>query len=200
MLQKSNENNVHFTAAMMKKAKGRMISTAHIPSLTIETGLGKELVDWLCAACGAVMTLSQGKQIANRAIKFLKFCTEDDSEELKNDFVDYCIGSPCLISKCIEHIGHEWEIGNSAQIHYLQSISELMDFMKARGVSWETLRTFSSAEVYIKRGKRTLTKRKILDWSQYLDIDTLNERNCWATLSELSKVVPFHSKIGTMTS
>ena len=103
------------------------------------------------------------EQIANRAMKFLKFCTEDDSEELKNDFVDYCVSSPCLISKFIEHIGHEWEIGNSAQVNYLQSISELMDFRKARGVSWETLRTFSSAEVYIKRGKRTLTKRKILD-------------------------------------
>ena len=68
-----------------------------------------------------------------------------------------------------------------------------MDFVKARGVSWETLRTFSNAEVYIKRRKRTLTKRKILDWPRYLDIDTLNERNCWAILSELSKVVPFHS-------
>ena len=41
MLQKSNENNVHFTAEMMKTAKGRRISTAHIPSFTIETGLGK---------------------------------------------------------------------------------------------------------------------------------------------------------------
>ena len=29
------------------------------------------------------MMLSQGKQIANRAMKFLKFCTEDDSGELK---------------------------------------------------------------------------------------------------------------------
>ena len=38
-----------------------------------------------------------------------------------------------------------------------------------------------------------MTKRKILDWPRYLDIDTLNERNCWATLSELSKVVSFHS-------
>ena len=70
MLQKSNENNIHFTAAMMKEAKGRRISTAHIPSFTTETGLGKELVDWLCAACGAGMMLSQGKQIANRAMKF----------------------------------------------------------------------------------------------------------------------------------
>ena len=68
-----------------------------------------------------------------------------------------------------------------------------MDFRKARGVSWETLETFSSAEVHINRGKRTLTKRKILDWSRYLDIDTLDERNCWATLSELSKVVPLRS-------
>ena len=48
MLQKSNENNVNFTAEMMKKAKGRRISTAQFPSFTIETGLGKELVDWLC--------------------------------------------------------------------------------------------------------------------------------------------------------
>ena len=151
LLLKSNENNVHFTAATIKKAKGRRISTAHIPSFTIETDLGKELVDWLCAACGAGMTLSQGKQIARRAMKFLKFCTEDDSEKLKNDFVDYCIGSPCLISKCIEHIGHEWEIGNSAQVNYLQSISELMDFMKARGVSWETLRTFFQVQKFISR-------------------------------------------------
>ena len=65
------------------------------------------------------MTLSQGKQTANRAMKFLKFCAESDSEELKNDFVDFCIGSPCLIRKFIEHIGHEWEIGNSARINYL---------------------------------------------------------------------------------
>ena len=68
-----------------------------------------------------------------------------------------------------------------------------MYFRKAQGVSWESLRTFLIAEVYIKRGKRTLTKRKILDWSRDLDIDTLNERNRWAILSELSKVIPFHS-------
>ena len=38
-----------------------------------------------------------------------------------------------------------------------------------------------------------MTKRKVLDWSRDLDIDTLNERNCWVTLSELNKVIPFHS-------
>ena len=38
-----------------------------------------------------------------------------------------------------------------------------------------------------------MTERKILDWSRALDIDNLNERNCWATLSELNKVIPFHS-------
>ena len=47
ILQISNENNVHSTAEMMKKAEGRGISTAHIPSFTIETGLGKEFVDWI---------------------------------------------------------------------------------------------------------------------------------------------------------
>ena len=62
MLQKSNENKVNFTAEMMKKAKGRRISTAHIPSFTIETGLGKELVDWLCAACGAGMMYHKGNR------------------------------------------------------------------------------------------------------------------------------------------
>ena len=40
MLQQSNENNVHFTAEMMKKAKGRRNRIAHIPSFTTETGFG----------------------------------------------------------------------------------------------------------------------------------------------------------------
>ena len=38
-----------------------------------------------------------------------------------------------------------------------------------------------------------IDKEKDFRWSRDLDIDTLNERNCWATLSELNKVAPFHS-------
>ena len=48
----------------------------------------------------------QAKQIASRVMKFLKYCCEDDDDELSEDFVDYSLGSPNLITKFIEHIGN----------------------------------------------------------------------------------------------
>ena len=47
-------------------------------------------------------------------------------------------------------------------------------------------------EVYVSRGKRNLSKRKMAEWSRHLDIDNLQETNSWATLAELQTVVPFH--------
>ena len=40
--------------------------------------------------------------------EFLKCCCEDDDDELSEDFADYCLGSPNLITKFIEYIGNNW--------------------------------------------------------------------------------------------
>ena len=54
------------------------------------------------------------------------------------------------------------------------------------------LRSFAVTEVYVSRGKRNLSKRKMAEWSKHLDIDSLQETNSWATLAELQTVASFH--------
>ena len=132
------------------------------------------------------MSSVQAKQIASRVMKFLKYCCEDDDDELSEDFVDYCLGSPNLF------IGNNWGLSSSVQINYLQSIHDMMDFRKSQGVADNVLRNFAVTEVYVSRGKRNLSKRKMAEWSKHLDIDNLQETNSWATFAELQTVVPFH--------
>ena len=67
--------------------------TTKKPHFPIQGEICEDLINWLCAACGGVM-------------KFLKYCCEDDDDELSEDFVDYCLRSRNLITKFIEHIGN----------------------------------------------------------------------------------------------
>ena len=68
----------------------------------------------------------------------------------------------------------------------------MMDFRKSQGVADNVLRNFAVTEVYVSRGKRNLSKRKMAEWSKDLDINNLQQTNSWATLAELQTVVPFH--------
>ena len=166
--------------------------TTKKPHFPIQGEICENLINWLCAACGGGMSSVQAKRIASRVMKFLKNCCEDDDDELSEDFVDYCLVSPNLMTKFIEHIGNNWGLSSSAQISYLQSIHDMMDFRKSQGVAYNVLRNFAVTEVYVSRGKRNLSKRKMAEWSKHLDIDNLQETNSWATLAELQTVVPFH--------
>ena len=86
-------------------------------------------------------------------MKFLKYGCEDDDDELSEDFVDYCLGLPNLITKFIEHIGNNWGLNSSAQISYLQSIHDMMHFRRSQVVTDNVLRNFAVTEVYVFRGK-----------------------------------------------
>ena len=109
------------------------------------------------------MSRAQAKQIATRVMKFLKSCNEDDEDNLSTDFVDYCLGSPSLITKFVEYIREEWKLSSSIQINYLQAISDMIDYCKSQGISANTQGNFTIAEIYICRGKRTFTRRKWLE-------------------------------------
>ena len=122
------------------------------------------------------------KQIDSRGMKFLKYCCEDDDNELLEDFADYCLGSPNLITKFIEHIGNNWGPSSSAQISYLQPIHDMMDFGKSQGITDNVLCNFAVTEAYVSSGKINLSKRKMAEWSRHLDIDNLQETNSWEHL------------------
>ena len=53
-------------------------------------------------------------------------------------------------------------------------------------------RKFSATELYLKRARKTVAKMMRLQWTQDLDIETLEARGHWATMEELLEVVKFH--------
>ena len=75
---------------------------------------------------------------------------------------------------------------------YVDAISELIDFRKVNGASDAVLRKLSVTELYHKRARKTVAKMMRLQWTQDLDIETLEAKGHWATMEELLEVVTFH--------
>ena len=75
-------------------------------------------------------------------MKFLKFCSGEDEDEIISSFIDYCLGCPQLITNFAEVLKNEWKIGSSAQLSYLHAISDLIDFRNAYEASADTLTNF----------------------------------------------------------
>ena len=122
-------------------------------------------------------------------MKFLKFCCCQD-EELTSSCLDCCLGCPRLITDFAEVLKNEWKIENSAQLSYLHALSDVIDFRKAHEASADALRNFGISEVYLTRGKNA--RQEKIEWSRDLDLDSLISANCWASLEEMEKVIPYH--------
>ena len=136
----SDEGTADCTWAIRKKA-----NTRKIPHFPVNEGIGKDFVSWLSSACGRGVAENQAKQQSVRITKFLKYCSEDDEDEVSRDFVDYCNGSPCLVSKFIEHSREEWSLTRSAQINYLQAIADMIDMLiNSKGLLNPLLEVFHS--------------------------------------------------------
>ena len=128
-------------------------------------------------------------------MKFLMVAFDETTEEsvLSTDYVDCCLGSPNIIMSFLKLIMEKWGLQSSAALSYMKSIGDLLDFRKANGVTDNVLRNFTVSEVYIRRGKENLAKRKKLEYSRNLELESLISRNSWATLEDMEKVIPFHS-------
>ena len=50
-------------------------------------GIGKDFVSWLSSACGGGVAENEAKRQSVRIMKFLKYCSEDDEDEVSRDFV-----------------------------------------------------------------------------------------------------------------
>ena len=125
-------------------------------------------------------------------MKFLKYCNEDEKDELSTDFVGYCLGSSSLIEKFVEYITEEWNFNGSVQINYLHPVFDIIDNRRSQGISANTQRNFTTVEIYIFRGKRTLIRRKWLEWSEEVIVENLEAINAWAALEQLQQVIPYH--------
>ena len=162
---------------------------------SIEEGIGKEFKEWLASDFGGGRTINDSKQVARRAMKFLFHAAgSNDIEDvhLSNDFIDMSLGSALIVTNFLKTLQEEWQIGYSGCYNYLTSLGDLMDWRKSLNVTNECLRSFAVVKIYIRRGKRSLSKKIKMDWSRNLDLETLMAKNNWATLEEMERVVPFH--------
>ena len=170
-------------------------STRHgarlIPSFSPSGQIGEEFTNWLTGSGGGYKKDRAAQQIVNRCFKFLKFCCEEE-EEVTFAVMDFGLCSPSLLFKFIDFLQEECKLGHGGRLGYVDAISELIDFRKVNGASDAVLRKLSVTELYLKRARKTVAKIMRLQWTQDLDIETLEARGHWATMEELLEVVKFH--------
>ena len=162
-----------------------------LPSFSVLGKIGQDFTNWLTGSGGGYKKDRTATQIVKRSFKCLKFCCEDE-EELTFEVIDHSLCSPNLLFKFIDFLQDECKLGHGGRLGYIDAISDLMDFRKINGASDAVLRNLSATELYLKRARKTVAKMMRLQWSQDLDIDTLEARGHWATMEELLQVVTFH--------
>ena len=174
----------------------KKVCTSKKPAFSLDEGIGLDFLTWLCTTCGGGKTDKEAKQIAQRAMKFfMEVLGSNESEnELRNDFVDCCLGSPTIIISFLQTLEKEWKLSSSASLNYVKSIGDMLDFRKSQGVSDNNLRNFTVTEVYLRRAKENLRKKKNIECSRNIDLETLISRDSWATIEEMEEVIPFHIK------
>ena len=156
-----------------------------IPCCSTENDLCRSLSVWLQSTAGGGKSEKQSQISVTRAFKFIKFCCSETGEDESNatsslEIIDYFLGSSKLLTGFLDYLQGTWKMGNSGQLGYITSISELLDFRKFNSPSGAVLQNFSVTEVYIKRAKKCLLKAMRSHWTTDLDI------------AELQTVLPFH--------
>ena len=162
-----------------------------MPSFSVSSQIGELFTKWLTGSGGGCKKDRAAQQIAKRCFKFLKLCCEDE-EELSFEVLDFSLCSHSLLFMFIDYLQDECKRGHGGRLGYIDAISELINFRKINGASDTALRNLSSTELYLKRALETVAKMMRLQWTQDLDIETLDARGHWATMEELLEVVTFH--------
>ena len=162
-----------------------------LPSFSLSCDIGEVFTKCLTGSGGGCKKDRAAQLIVTRCFKFLKFCCEDE-EELTFDVVDVSLCSPNSLFKFIDYLQDECKLGHGGRLGYLDAISEMIDFRKLHGASETVFQKFSATELYLKIAQKTVAKMMRLQWTQDLDIETLEARGHWATMEELLEVMKFH--------
>ena len=168
-----------------------------VPCCSTDNDFARSFSKWLQSSCGGGKSRKQSDISVTRALKFIKFCCDENGEGEEEvlripNLVDYALGCPQLLTKFVDSLKDKWGVGHSGQICYVASISDLLDFRKFNRPPASVLQNFAVTEVYVKRARKYLAKDMRSNWTSELDIETLESRRSWATLSEVQSVIPFH--------
>ena len=178
----------------IKQTKTRGQSSG-MPCFQKECQIGKKFTKWLISIGGGGKSKSQAEQTSTRALKYLKFICADQlsSWEVPESVLDYCIGSVSSMSEFIDYIQEKpYNVGNSGTIGYMNALSHLLDYRRSNAKNEKNIHVFIAAEVFLDRVKKCLKKKLKMQWNEVLSLEYLSGINCWATLEEMQKVIPFH--------
>ena len=131
-----------------------------VPGCSTDNDFACSFSQWLQSSCGGGKSCKQSDNSVTRALKFLKFCCDENGateEEAMNcpNLIDYALGSPKLLTKFVDSLKDRWGIGRSGQISYVASISDLLDFRTFNCPPASVLQNFAVTEVYVKRAHFT---------------------------------------------
>ena len=181
--------------AQLKEIIKLKASTHNEQSFSISRGVGGDFVTWIQSPWGGGKSLKEAKQIGRRSMKYLfSALGEGENEtEASEEYVDCVIASPNLLINFLKLIIEDWGLKAAAVLGYLQAISDLCDYRKSKGCSDSVLRSFAVTEVYIRKCKSTMYRRKNIEYNRDLSLETLIARNSWATLEDMEAVIPYHA-------
>ena len=168
-----------------------------VPCCSTDNDFARSFSQWLQSSCGGGKSRKQSDVSVTRALKFLRFCCDENGEAEEDvlgspNLIDYALGNAQLLTKFVNNLKDKWGIGQSGQISYIASISDLLDFRKFNRPPAVVLQHFAITEVYVKRARKCLAKDMRSNWTSELDIETLESRRSWASLGEVQSVIPFH--------
>ena len=169
--------------------------TSTMPMFLKTCTVAKSFVKWLTSPGGGGKGLVQADQIVCKVLKYAKYCCEDVSPswDIPLTVIDYCLGSVKLLSDFVEYLQDEWKVGFSGVIGYLNSIGHILDYRRSEGIAADKVHVFIASEVFLQRVKKFLARKMRVEWNTLLNVDYLETINCWATLQDLQKVIPYHS-------
>ena len=191
---KPNVDDVFTEKIHSSKRQAIRSKTWNIPSFSDKCQLAKDFISWICSAGGGGKDASQALQICRKILKFCKFCLENMEEnfELTLTLLEYCVGSAEFIERFLTFLEKECKLGKPGMISYLQSLSHSLDFLRCKGIRADKMAVFLTTEVFLSRAKQCLRKKMRVEWNTLLSIEHLESINCWASLADLQKVIPFH--------
>ena len=115
-------------------------------------------------------TKSQAAQVCSRAMKFLRFCFEDNSDDADGRL--YLV-SANLICQFLDAMENVWKLGLSGRLSYLNALHDLMDFRKFSRPPGNVLCDFAITGIYIKRAKHPVSSNMRVQWIKDHDVDSL---------------------------
>ena len=170
-------------------------STTNMPLFPRTCRVAVGFLTWLKSPGGSGKDQSQAEQITTKVLKFAKFCCQDVNcnWDIPVSVIDFCIGSVTMLSDFVDYLRDDWKVGFSGCIGYMNAIGHMLDYRRFSNTCEKNLTVFVAAEIFMNRVKKYLSRKMKAEWRTVLSVEYLDSINCWATLQDLQKVVPYHS-------